>query len=222
MLIAGEGRCRYSAYIRGGVGDVWQMKALMTLVLVLLLAGCAAGRGNSAGSTTTVQESTTHSAAHEETTVLAGEEELPQPPDSTLSYGGREVTGTLGTYCWDFSSGSSASAGSGCVDMFDVPIPPKQQTLTVPSGSEMVFRYGGQASPNRKTVEAKAYPLNKLHKNAQDVRPPHRSLQAHGSGVERTISAELPPGEYVVGVFFEEEGSADQHQVNYFFRIMVE
>jgi hypothetical protein len=208
------------------------MKFFMTLVLVLLLAGCAAGKGAGAGSTTTGQESTTHSAARGETTVLAGEEGLPQPPDSTLSYGGREVRGTLGTYCWNFSGGSSASAGggwnrssasagSGCVDMFDVPIPPKQQTLTVPSGSEMVFRYGGQASPNRKTVEAKAYPLNKLHKNAQDVRPPHRSLQAHGSGVERTISAELPPGEYVVGVFFEEEGSADQHQVNYYFRIMV-
>jgi hypothetical protein len=176
------------------------MKVLMTLVLVLLLAGCSAGQGDSVGSTTTVQETATHSAAQEETTVFA----VPGPPDSTLSYGGQEVTGTLGTYCWNFSGGSSASAGSGCVDMFDVPIPPKQQTLTVPSGSEMVFRYGGQSSPSRKTVEAKAYPLNKLHKNAQDVHPPHRSLQAHGSGVERTISAELPPGEYVVGVFFEE------------------
>jgi hypothetical protein len=194
------------------------MKVLMTLVLVFVLAGCAAGKGG-AGSTTTQEETT---AYKEETTVLEAEDNLPRPPDSTLSYGGREVTGTLGTYCWDFSSGSSASAGSGCVDMFDVPIPPKQQTLTVPSGSEMVFRYGGQASPNRKTVETKAYPLNKLHKNAQDVRPPHRSLQAHGSGVERTISAELPPGEYVVGVFFEEEGSADQHQVNYYFRIIIE
>ena len=198
------------------------MNLLRTLVLVFVLAGCAAGKGDGAGSTTIVQETATHSAAHGETTMLAGEEGLPQPPDSTLSYGGREVTGALGTYCWDFSGGSSASAGSGCVDMFDVPIPPKQQTLTVPSGSEMVFRYGRQASPNRKTVEAEAYRLNKLHKNAQDVRPPHRSLQAHGSGVEWTISAGLPPGEYVVGVFFEEEGSAGQHQVNYYFRIMVE
>jgi hypothetical protein len=46
MLIAGEGRCRYSAYIRGGVGDVWQMKGLMTLVLGLLLAGRAVGQGD--------------------------------------------------------------------------------------------------------------------------------------------------------------------------------
>ena len=94
MLIAGEGRCTYSAYIRGGVGDVWQMKVFMTLALVLLLAGCAAGRGDGAGSTTT--EETT--AYKDETTVLTAGD-FPRPPKSTLSYGGREVKGALGTYC---------------------------------------------------------------------------------------------------------------------------
>lgn len=39
---------------------------------------------------------------------------------------------------------------------------PPQKTLTVPTDSEMVFRYGEQNPP--KTVEARAYTLNKLEK----------------------------------------------------------
>jgi hypothetical protein len=81
----------------------------------------------------------------------------------------------------------------------------------------MVFRYGGQNPP--KTVEAGAYSLNKLkHKKAGIVRP-DRSLKAHGSGVQRTIPATLPPREYVLEVSIEanEEDGAD-----YYFRILVE
>jgi hypothetical protein len=45
-----------------------------------------------------------------------------------------------------------------------------------------------------------------------------RSLKAHGSGVQRTIPATLPPGEYVleVSIAANEEDGAD-----YYFRIMV-
>ena len=137
MLIAGEGRCRYSAYIRGGVGDVWQMKGLMTLVLGLLLARRTVGQGDGADSTVAEEETTAYSA-REETTVLTGGD-LPRPPKSTLSYGGREVKGALGTYCW--SSGKLHVCG-------DAPTitPPRKKTLTVPSGSEVVFRYGAEAA----------------------------------------------------------------------------
>jgi hypothetical protein len=123
-----------------------QIKALMTLMLVLFLAGCAAGQGDGAGSITTGKEIATHSAADEETTALTGYGGIPRPPESTLSYGGQEVKASLGTYCW--ASGASASAGSaisGCVDYFDIPIPPEQRSLAVPSRSQMVFRYGGKA-----------------------------------------------------------------------------
>jgi hypothetical protein len=44
------------------------MKALMTLVLALLVAGCAAGRDDGAGSAPTQEEPTAN--ATEETTVL--------------------------------------------------------------------------------------------------------------------------------------------------------
>jgi hypothetical protein len=208
MLIAGEGRCRYSAYIRGGVGDVWQMKGLMTLVLSLLLAGRAVGQGDGADSTVAEEETTAYSA-REETTVLTGGD-LPRPPKSTLSYGGREVKGALGTYCW--SSGRMDVCG-------DAPTitPPRKKTLTVPSGSEMVFRYGGQSPP--KTVRPEAYPLSKNDTSSASPDPSRsHSLKAHGSGVERTIPAELPPGEYVVHVYVE----VPQGGASYFFRITVE
>ena len=189
------------------------MKALMTLVLVLVLAGCAAGEGNSgrtpeAKTTANGTEETT--VLKEETTVLG----LPEPPDSTLSNGGREVKGTLGSYCW--SSGNSSENMSTCVDSIGPTIASKQDTLTVPPDSEMVFRYGGQNPP--KTVEAGAYSLKKLKKTGGVVRP-DRTLKAYGSGVQRTIPAKLPPGEYVLEVSI---GANEQNGADYYIRIVVE
>ena len=185
------------------------MKVLTTLVLALILAGCAAERGDGAGSATTQVEPTANGTEEttvlkEETTVLA----IPEPPDSTLSYGEREIKGALGSYCW--SSGNSFV----CADSTGPPMGGKQETLTVPPDSEMVFRFGGQDPP--KTVEAGAYSLSKL-KKAGVVRP-DRSLEAQGSGVQRTIPAKLPPGEYVLDVFVK----VQQDDATYYFRIVVE
>jgi hypothetical protein len=196
------------------------MKALLTLALALLLAGCAAGQGSAGRS---IAEETTANGTEEttvykeETTVLAGEEGLPRPPDSTLSYGGREVKGLLGTYEWP--SGQTRTAADA-----PILIPRKQKTLTVPSGSEMVFRYGGQSPP--KTVNAAAYTfdpifdkkLRSLGIRANADYSSRRSLKVHGSGVERTIPAELPPGEYVLEVLIKER----QGDAAYYFRVMVE
>jgi hypothetical protein len=184
------------------------MKAFMTLVMVLFLAGCAAGEGNAgrtqaAKTTANGMEETT--VYKEETTVLA----IVEPPDSTLSYGGREVNGALGTYCW-FSGGSGA-----CVDSIGPTIASERKTLTVPPNSEMVFRYGGQNPP--KTVEAGAYALNKL-KKARGVVRPDRSLKVQRSGVQGTIPANMPPGGYVLEVFVE----VQQGDASYYFRIVVE
>jgi hypothetical protein len=73
----------------------------------------------------------------------------------------------------------------------------------------MVFRYGRQRPPN--TVQINVNPLGKKAGSQP-------SLNAKGSGVERTIPAELPPGEYVLGVFVVEQ----QGDASYSFRIMVE
>ena len=191
--------------------------ATAVLVLSFVLAGCAAGEVGTgsegdAGTTVAEEETTVNGSEEttvykEETTVLAGLGGIPEPPDSTLSYGGREVKGTLGSYCW------SSNRISGCADAAWPLIPGKQKTLSVPPGSEMVFRYGGHTSPN--TVEAGAYSLNKLQETG--TMQPDRSLKAHGAEVQRTIPAGLPPGEYVLEVFVTEQ----QGDASYYFRVMV-
>jgi len=157
--------------------------------------------------TTALEETTDYT---EEATVQQGAGNLNRPPDSMLSYGGREVKGTLGSYCWK----------NLCADSVFI-VPPRQKTLAVPSGSEMVFRYGGQSSPD--TVKAGAAPLKArtvpVGTSTASADPNRsRSLKALGSGVERTILVELPPGEYAVEVFvIEPQGDAV-----YFFRVLVE
>jgi hypothetical protein len=199
------------------------MKVIMTLVLVLVLAGCAAGQG---GAGRTLAEETTANgteettAYNEETTVLKGGGGRVRPPDSTLSYGGQEVKGELGSYCW--SRGSSGL----CADTAGV-WPGRKRTLTVPSGSEVVFHFGGQAPPDRVNATASSPPdkvmasaspwPEKGASTASTAQNRRRSLKAHGSGVERTIPVELPPGEYLLNVIV----LTQQGDAGYAFRIMV-
>lgn len=158
--------------------------AAAVLVLSFVLAGCAAGEdgtgsGGDAGTTVAVEETTSYNA-QEETTSLKEGRNASRPPHTTLSHGGREVRGILGSYC----------TATACFDAALLPVKPKQRALTVPSGSEMVLRYGGRRSPD--TVKADAYTLNKKRYPVWSSR---RSLEVHGSGAKRTIPAELPPEE---------------------------
>ena len=183
------------------------MKVLMTLVLVLLLAGCAAGEGGAgesgAGSITTEEETT---AYKQETTVLGGGN-LPRPPDSTLSYGGREVKGALGSYCW--GDGGTHVCGDG-----PFITPPRKKMLSVPSDSEMVFRYGGQRAPDKVEVEANS--LKWLQKTAVVSSRQHSEGPRFGSRKDYPCSVATRRVRRVV-VVTEPQGDA-----SYFFRIMVE
>ena len=182
------------------------MKHLMTLWVILLLAGCAAGQG---GAGRTPAEETTANGA-EETTIQEGAGDLKRPPDSKLSYGGQEVIGVLGSYCW----------GNMCADSVFI-VPPHKMNLTVPSGSDVVFHYGGQDSAY-KVEGARAYPLSQNGTSTASAES-NRSLKVHGSGVERTIPVELPPGEYVVDVFIREpKATRGYNDAVYYFRITVE
>lgn len=186
------------------------MRVLTTLALALILAGCAAERGDGAGSATKQEEPAANDT--EETTVLQEETTVlglgPEPPDSTLSYGGKEVKGTPGSFCW--SSGNLATCGDASWPI----IPSKRKTLTVPPDSQMVFRYGGQGPPT--TVEAAAYALKKLQQTG--TMRPERFLEAQSSGVRRTIPAKLSPGEYVLEVSIK----VQQNDASYYFRILAE
>jgi hypothetical protein len=106
-----------------------------------------------------------------------------------------------------------------CADSVFI-VPPRKKTLTVPSGSHIVFDYGGQRPPIK--VGVGAYPLSKDGTSTASAES-NRSLKVHGSGVERTIPVELPPGEYVVDVFIREpKATRGYNDAVYYFRVMVE
>ena len=67
-----------------------------------------------------------------------------------------------------------------------------------------------------KTVEVGAYSLKKLQKTG--TFRPDRTLKVHGSGVQKTVPAKLPPGEYVLEVSIK----GQQYDASYYFRIVVE
>ena len=186
--------------------------ALMVGV-ALVLAGCD-GQAGEASSDPGAQE---HTATH-------GEPSIIRPPDSILAYGGRTVTGELGSYCWS-SRGSPAT----CADAAGIPVARKQQPLTVPTGSVLMFDYGGEGRPD--SVEARAYPLEQQKQwvaGAEGIRLMRpkggrsvlatEDLRARREGDRRTIPAELTSGEYVVEVLVRvPEGDA-----SYYFRVAVE
>ena len=175
--------------------------ATFKMVIVLVLAGCATGESGTGS-----EDNAGPTVAEEQTTSVGWERDPNKPPPSTLSYGGREVKGTLGSYCWE-------SGGTGmCADAVFL-VPTRKRTLAVTSDSDLVFRYGGESPP--KTVETTAFPLDKKG-GVEQVS--HHELKAHGSEVERTISVGLPPGEYVLDVFTK----VRQGDATYYFRIMVE
>ena len=195
------------------------MKVLMTLVVVFVLAGCAAGEGD-AGSPTTQEETT---AYKEETTVLEGGDHIPRPPDSTLSYGGREVKGTLGTYCW--TSGKL----NACADGIGPGVGAGAKMLRVAQSSGMIFDYGGKGPLD--SVAPTAYPIGRGNElvgmggfcilQPSEGRSKLRSADlrvVRSARDQMKIPAELPPGEYVVDV----DVTVQQGDASYYFRVRVE
>jgi hypothetical protein len=81
----------------------------------------------------------------------------------------------------------------------------------------MVFRYKAPRPPNK--VTAYTFRLLGLTPEGYAQLGSHDyPLEVHGSGVERTIPAELPPREYLVRV-----SVVDLHgAIRYTFRIMVQ
>ena len=62
---------------------------------------------------------------------------FPEPPGSTLSYGGETVEGGLGSYCWVMGG------GGGCADAFAIIL--GDETLGAPAGATLSFAYRGKA-----------------------------------------------------------------------------
>ena len=152
------------------------------------------------------------------------EPSISKPPQSPLSFGGRTVIGEIGSYCWS-SPGSPAT----CADAAGIPVAREQQTLTVPTGSVLMFDYGGEGRPD--SVEARAYPLKQEKQwlpgpeGTRLMRPEEgrsvlvtEDLKVHQEDDRITIPAELSPDEYVVEVLV----GVPEGDASYYFRVNVE
>ncbi len=125
----------------------------------------------------------------------------PEPPEATLSFGDRTVTGSLGSYCWSTGCADAAFPVDGSGDL----IPPDTGTLVVPAGSEMVFDFGGEQPSS---VDATAYPLNQGDGSSSGPGENHGMPQGERLRVERAggqtrMSGDLSPGAYLVDVFVQ-------------------
>ncbi len=113
------------------------------------------------------------------------------PPQSTLSFDGQTQIGGTGSFCWERM----------CADMIGIPVP--NDTLTVPTGSLLVFEFRGSESLT--DVYAAARPLQGqliegagmqfLQNAGGEV-----TLPTTSSGNQTGITAELEPGKYSVTV----------------------
>lgn len=139
----------------------------------------------------------------------------PEPPDATLSFGERTVTGSLGSYCWSLGCLDAAFPA----DESGALIPPNTDTLVVPAGSEMVFDFGDWRSSS---VGATAYPLDQgdspsTGPEERQGMPKGKRLRVEGAGGETRISGDLPPGAYLVDVFV----LVEQGDVSYSYNVSV-
>jgi hypothetical protein len=131
-----------------------------------------------------------------------------RPPESTLSYGSQSVTGELGSYCW------GPPLGGMCVDK-STPVPPKRETLSVPTGSVAVFDFGG--SRQLRSVRAAIHPLEP---SKGRLMPPTEHLKVHHEGGRAEMPVDLPAGQYLIDVSIQLVGV--EGGASYFFRVAVE
>lgn len=145
-----------------------------------------------------------------------GGHELPEPPGSTLSYGGETVTAGLGSYCWRFV----------CADTFGVPV--SQEELTVPAGSALTFAYGGDKLDALSVSAQRIGSKDRLRRMAGGsfLVPEYEAkayeerlrLQARRYENRARIDAELPAAEYAVEAFARFSGG----DAFYGFHVVVE
>ncbi len=206
--------------------------AAATVAALFLLVGCGTGGGAKQSDGGSESESSTRmgtsptstsppTTSTNRTTSTTPEPNLPdRPPDSTLAFRSRVVTGALGSYCW----------GSVCADVAGIPVPPKRDTLNVPSGATLLFDSGGSGSYR---VDAAAYPLEPevetqpgpdgiqfiMPRGGQQMPMPEaKDLKAVHTDGRTQITADLPTGEYTLSVFVD-PGRGD---ASYFYRLRVE
>lgn len=190
--------------------------AVATVAALIFLGGCGIGGGGAGqpggdgngGMSVETSPKTTDNG-----TGLAD-----RPPESTLSFGGRTVTGALGSYCW----------GSVCVEAAGIPVPPQKDTLTIPAGSTLTFEFGGEGPYEADSgtypldPEARTLPgpggLRFLAPGEEKPIPEPMDLKTARADGRTRITADLPTGKYILAVFVD-PGNGD---ASYYYRLRVE
>lgn len=185
-------------------------RALLFFAFAVFVSGCAAATGpNDTGETS---ETRGEDPAPPTTMILTSSE----PPGSTLSYNGDSVDGGLGTYCW-FGGG-----GGACVDAIGISL--KEGALKAPTGATLSFAYEGKALDSLSVAAYRADREGEGGGRDDVFVPPHRGdggakdLRVRRSGTRARVVADLPAGEYVLGVF----ARMPQGDASYGFRLVVE
>ena len=112
-------------------------RILLSGAIAVLVSGCAAATGpdDTGGGETSIARG--EDPKPPTTMMSPSTMRFPEPPGSTLSYGGEAVEGGLGTYCW-LMGGSG-----GCSDAFAVIL--GEEALEAPAGAILSFAYKGKA-----------------------------------------------------------------------------
>jgi hypothetical protein len=140
---------------------------------------------------------------------------FPEPPGSTLSYGGETVEGGLGSYCW-LMGGSG-----GCADAFAIIL--GEEALEAPAGATLSFAYRGRALDSLSVAAYKAgREVGEGGREDDMFLPPSRGEEAKDLKVRRfgtraRIVADLPAGEYVL----EASVRMPQGDASYGFRLIL-
>jgi hypothetical protein len=124
---------------------------------------------------------------------------FPEPPGSTLSYGGETVEGGLGSYCW-LMGGSG-----GCADAFAIIL--EEGALEASDGATLSFAHRGKTLDS---LSVAAYRAGREGagggREDNEFLPPSRGgvakdLRVRRSGTRARIFADLLAGEYVLDAF---------------------
>jgi hypothetical protein len=191
-------------------------RTLLSVAIVFLVSGCVAATAPTGMGGPTERREPTEARGVDPATPTTMMFQVPEPPGSTLSYGGETVDGGLGTYCW------TAGGAGGCSDAFAIVL--GERVLEAPAGATLSFAYGGRALDS---LSATAYRADREARGGprQDdmFLPPARGagrkdLPVRRSGTRARIVADLPAGEYVLDVF----ARMPQGDASYGFRLILE
>ena len=191
-------------------------RTLLCVAITVLVSGCGAATGPDGTGGVEPTEARRDDPKPPTTMIYPTTMMFPEPPGSTLSYGGETVEGGLGSYCW-LMGGSG-----GCADAFAVVL--GEEALDAPAGATLSFAYRGKALDSLSVTAYRADREARGGPREDDMfLPPYRSggakdLPVRRSGTRARIVADLPAGQYVLDAF----ARMPRGDASYGFRLILE